>query len=110
MEKRVIMRIEVEPRAKRGLDDYCDQIGMTKVAAVSRLIEWFCDQPEGVQGMIQGLIPTIIKMDVAEIVLKQLAATKFGGNGSEGNGHRARGGSNGNGRDGVKTGSKSRFA
>lgn len=90
MNKRVVMRLELEPRSKKGLDKFCDRTGMTKVAALSRLIDWFCDQPDNVQTMIQGLIPTFIATDVAEIILKRLLATKEGQTESKPpNGHRA---------------------
>jgi hypothetical protein len=76
MAKRVIMRIELEPKSKKGLDEYCDRTGVTKVAAVSRLIDWFCTQPDGIQSVIQGLFPSHIEADVAEIVLKRLVKAK----------------------------------
>jgi hypothetical protein len=110
MEKRVIMRIEVDPRAKLELDDYCDHIGMTKVAAVSRLIEWFCNQPESVQGMVQGLFPSIIKMDVAEIMLKRLLETKHNGKAFKANGRRINGRLKSPGLNGAKSRSQMRVA
>jgi hypothetical protein len=76
MNKRVIMRLELELSSKKGLDDFCDRTGMTKVAALSRLIDWFCNQPDNVQAIIQGLIPTFIIADVAEIILKRLIDSK----------------------------------
>jgi hypothetical protein len=76
MNNRVIVRLELEPGSKKGLDDFCDRTGMTKVAALSRLIDWFCSQPDNVQAIIQGLIPTFITADVAEIILKRLIASK----------------------------------
>jgi hypothetical protein len=78
MHKRVIMRLELEPCSKKSLDQFCDRTGMTKVAALSRLIDWFCVQTDNVQALIQGLIPAFISADVAEIVLERLVATKNG--------------------------------
>jgi len=73
MNRRVIMRIELEPESKDRLDDFCRRTGMTKVAASSRIINWFSRQPDTVQAMIQGLFPSSIEPDVARIILKQLA-------------------------------------
>ncbi|HEY1921770.1 MAG TPA: hypothetical protein VGG44_03310 [Tepidisphaeraceae bacterium] len=90
MNKRVVVRLELEPRSKKGLDEFCDRTGMTKVAALSRLIDWFCDQPDNVQVIIQGLIPSFIAPDVAELVLKRLSAkTKSPVDPKPTNGHHA---------------------
>ena len=70
MNPRIIMRIEVEPRSKEGLDEFCERTGMTKVAAASRLIDWFATQPDTVQAIIQGLFPPSIEPDVARIILR----------------------------------------
>jgi hypothetical protein len=47
---------------------------MTKIAAVSRLIDWFCKQSDTVQALIQGLIPISLESDAATLALKKLAA------------------------------------
>ena len=87
MDKRVILRVELEPGSKENLDSFCDRTGMTKVAAGSRLIDWFCKQPESVQAIIQGLFPPPIEGDIAELILKQLAGRQNGANGfTNGNG------------------------
>ena len=44
------MRIELFPQAKTGLTGMCDRLGMTQVAATSRIIEWFTSQSDVVQG------------------------------------------------------------
>jgi hypothetical protein len=76
MNTRIIMRIEVEPESKIRLDEFCDRTGMTKVAAVSRLIDWFAKQPDTVQAIVQGLFPSLIEVDVASLILKRLASKK----------------------------------
>jgi hypothetical protein len=67
------MRLEMEPESKARLDEFCHRSGMTKVAATSRLIDWFSRQPDTVQAMIQGLFPSPIEAEVATIVLKRMA-------------------------------------
>ncbi|MGA2581761.1 MAG: hypothetical protein ABSG31_00675 [Tepidisphaeraceae bacterium] len=73
---RVIMRIELFPHAKQGLQDLCDHLGMTQVAAVSRVIEWFTDQTDVVQAGVLGLYPKDIRAEVAEMILKKMASEK----------------------------------
>jgi len=76
MGKRIIMRIELRSESKDRLDEFCTRTGMTKVAAVSRLIDWFCRQSDTLQAMIQGLFPQSIESQVAVMTLKAIAANK----------------------------------
>lgn len=73
-QRRVIMRIELQPEAKRGLADLCDRLGMTQIAATSRIIEWFTGQSDVVQAAVLGLYPQDIRAEVAEIILKHMAS------------------------------------
>jgi hypothetical protein len=73
MSKRIIMRVEVQGESKGRLDEFCARTGMTKIAAVSRLIDWFCRQSETLQAMIQGLYPTVVESDIATMILKNAA-------------------------------------
>ena len=73
MSKRVIMRIELTPGAKKAVSELSKKRGMTQVAVSSRLVEWFARQPESVQAAILGQYPAEIEADVAKIVLQQLA-------------------------------------
>lgn len=70
------MRIELLPEAKNGLTGLCDRLGMTQIAATSRIIEWFASQPEVIQAVILGLYPRDIRPDIAELILKKMAAEK----------------------------------
>jgi hypothetical protein len=74
-QRRVIMRIELFPEAKKGLADLCDRLGMTQIAATSRIVEWFTTQPDVVQAAVLGLYPHDIRAEVAEIILKRMATT-----------------------------------
>jgi hypothetical protein len=74
MNTRIIMRVEIDPNSKTRLDEFCNRTGMTKVAAASRLIDWFGQQPDTVQAIIQGLFPPPIEADAAKIILKHLVA------------------------------------
>ncbi len=90
MNKRVIMRIEIAPSSKTRLDQFCDDKGMTKLAAVSHLIDWFCDQDENIQAIVQRLIPSAIEADVAKVILQRMAGENGAAQKPNGNGHRAR--------------------
>jgi hypothetical protein len=70
--RRVIMRIELYPDAKDRLTDLCDRLGMTQVAATSRLVEWFAVQPDTLQAAILGLYPQDIAAEVASVILKRM--------------------------------------
>jgi len=74
--RRVIMRIELFPQAKDHLTELCSRLGMTQVAATSRLVEWFCEQPDVVQAAVLGLYPEDIRAEVATMILKRMAADK----------------------------------
>jgi hypothetical protein len=74
--RRVIMRIELYPDAKQGLTDLCDRLGMTQVAATSRVVEWFTTQSEVVQAAILGLYPKDIRAELAEMILRKMAMDK----------------------------------
>jgi hypothetical protein len=67
------MRVELLIDAKSGLDGVCDRLGMTRVAALSRVLEWFAGQDEMVQGAILNLYPATIRAQVAELILKKRA-------------------------------------
>jgi hypothetical protein len=73
MTRRIVLRVELLPGSKANLDAFCDRTGMTKVAAVSRLIDWFCHQNDMIQALVQGLVPKAIEADVAGLMLRKLS-------------------------------------
>jgi hypothetical protein len=74
--RRVIMRIELYPEAKDHLTELCARLGMTQVAATSRVIEWFCEQQDVVQAAVLGLYPEDIRAEIAGMILKRMAGDK----------------------------------
>ena len=70
------MRIEITPRAKDALTGFCGRVGMTQVAAMSRMVDWFSEQDEVVQAAIMGLYPTDIRADIARLILEKMADSK----------------------------------
>ncbi len=72
MPRRVIMRIELTPSAKDLLTDLCHRNGMTQVAVMSRITEWFASQEQLIQAAVLGQYPTSIESDVAKLILKKM--------------------------------------
>ena len=56
MPKRFIMRIELTGPAKNKLATLSDKHGMTQVAMMSRLVEWYAGQNELIQGRLSWAI------------------------------------------------------
>lgn len=73
MAARIILRIELSPSAKKKLNITSDQLGMTQVAMLSRLVEWFSHQDRAVKAGIMQCYPGEIESEVAKIILQQMA-------------------------------------
>jgi hypothetical protein len=71
---RVIMRIEITPEARNGLDSLVDRRGMIKVAVMSRLVEWFSRQPSEVQQSILSRFESEAERDFAKQLLSNKSA------------------------------------
>ena len=76
MNSRVIMRIDVLPKARKGLENVCESLGMTHVAVNSRVIEWLSKQPDMVQASVLGLLPAGTKCDVARLTFEDMASQR----------------------------------
>jgi hypothetical protein len=70
------MRIELTGPAKQKLSNLSDRHGMTQVAMMSRVVEWFATQSEMIQSAVLGRFPEEIEADVAKLVLKRMAGEK----------------------------------
>jgi hypothetical protein len=70
------MRIELTGQAKTKLSNLSDRHGMTQVAMMSRVVEWFATQSEMIQSAVLGRFPEEIEADVAKLVLKRMAEDK----------------------------------
>ena len=73
MAERIILRIELTPNAKEHLNRTSDTLAMTQVAMLSRMVEWFSQQPELIQRIIVGHVPGQIEQQVARVMLRRLA-------------------------------------
>ena len=70
------MRIELTGPAKNKLATLSDRHGMTQVAMMSRLVEWYAGQSELIQGAVMGHYPAEIAGDVAKLILKRMGGEK----------------------------------
>jgi hypothetical protein len=75
--KRVILRAELSPQAKTGLERVCDQRGMTQVSVMSRLVLWFAQQETSIQRSI--LSGENSNNDPADALMKDLLRRLGGG-------------------------------
>ena len=79
MAKRFITRIELTPATRSKLTDVSHSNGMTQVAVLSRIVNWFADQPDVIQAGVLGRYPAELQPDIAWLILdrmKKTAATK----------------------------------
>lgn len=82
-ELRQNVNIELAEGSKQRLEQLRQWNGMTQKELVSRVIHWFCDQDRVLQQVILGQIPAEIAPEVAEVILKRMAAGEpVGGEGA----------------------------
>jgi hypothetical protein len=74
MAKRFITRIELTVPTRTKLTDVSHSNGMTQVAVLSRIVNWFAAQPETIQAAILGRYPVEIEPDVAKLLLERMAS------------------------------------
>lgn len=72
MPKITVTRIELTGPAKSSLVKLSDRMGMTQVAMMSRLVEFFAAQDEMMQSIIAGRFPESIERDVARLILTKI--------------------------------------
>jgi hypothetical protein len=72
MAQNTVMTLELVPQAKEQLESIADRRGMTQYALLSRMVEWFALQPEGVQmAVLARLVPTPSE-EIAQWLLQPL--------------------------------------
>lgn len=74
--KRVILRAELTPQAKTGLETVCDKRGMTQLSVVSRLVLWFSRQDDAVQKAVLGETDDDAAALLKQDLLRRLGAGK----------------------------------
>lgn len=74
MSARKIMRIELRNESKQHLMQVTARHGMTQVAALSRVVEWFAGQQPSLQAAILGQYPEALSKEIAALILQNLAS------------------------------------
>lgn len=70
---RHILRIELTASAKEKLSTLSKSRGMTQVAVLSRLVEWFASAPESIQGGILGHYPESLKGEILRLIVEEMS-------------------------------------
>lgn len=71
-QSRIVLRVEVRPSCKPELERLNEMLGMKQVAIMSRLVEWFVEQPELIQAAILGRYPKEIEAELAAMLLRRM--------------------------------------
>ena len=74
--KRSIIRVQLDTSAKDRLDAICKRRGMTQVAMVSRLVNWFSLQDDYIQTAVLQTLSEGSMAAVAKTLLKRLGSDK----------------------------------
>jgi hypothetical protein len=74
--KRSIMRIQLDITAKDRLEVICKRRGMTQIAVMSRLVNWFSLQDDYIQTAVLQTLSDASMATLAKSLLKQLSSDK----------------------------------
>jgi hypothetical protein len=74
--KRSIMRIQLDTAAKDRLDVICKRRGMTQIAVMSRLVNWFSTQDDYIQTAVLHTLSEGSMATLAKSLLKKLSSEK----------------------------------
>jgi hypothetical protein len=77
--KRSIMRVQLDTAAKDRLDTICNRRGMTQIAMMSRLVNWFSVQDDFIQTAVLHTLSDASMAKLAKTLLKQLSSEKHSG-------------------------------
>lgn len=66
------MRIQLRIPAKQKLDALCEQRGMTQIAVMSRLVDWFVEQDDLIQGSVLRHINVADDSEIAQILIDRM--------------------------------------
>jgi hypothetical protein len=73
------MRIQLDSAAKERLEVICKRRGMTQIAVMSRLTDWFSKQDDIIQTDVLQQLSEGALANVAKQMLKRLAAQERAG-------------------------------
>ncbi len=70
--KTTISRVELAGGCDKILKKLADQLGMTQLTLLSRLLQWFINEPATIQAIVLGAYAPEISAEVAELLLKKM--------------------------------------
>lgn len=73
-EKRYSMNINARPQTQEIIISESERTGMDRTELVTRILDWFARQDEGLRAMILGILPESLHVDVARAILEKMAA------------------------------------
>lgn len=71
--KRVILNVDVPPSLTQKLRELSGETGISQREMVARILDWFFDETDVVQGTILRNIPKSLRVDVGRMALEKLA-------------------------------------
>jgi hypothetical protein len=71
--KRAIMRIQLETGAKTALERVSSRRGMTQIAMMTRLVQWFVRQDEVIQTAVMNSLSDEAIASLSRTLLKRYA-------------------------------------
>ncbi len=74
VDKRSIMRIQLDAAAKEELDKICSNRGMTQIAVMSRLVGWFIRQDNVIQTAVMATLSDQAMAQLANQLLKRMSS------------------------------------
>ncbi|MCC7204259.1 MAG: hypothetical protein IT441_04215 [Phycisphaeraceae bacterium] len=76
---RVTVRVQLESSCKKMLDELCDRRGMTQIAVMTRLVNWFVEQNELIQAAVLGQLSAQAQQELARRLLQQMVGGRSRG-------------------------------
>jgi predicted transcriptional regulator len=70
--KRSIMRLQLDTQAKIKLDKLCEKRGMTQIAVMTRVVNWFVNQDETIQALVLGALSEAALGPLAKMLLQKI--------------------------------------
>lgn len=66
------MRVDLTGPAKKKIEVLGDEMGMTQVVMMSKLVEWFAKQSGPVRNAIVGDVSKVDRHEVTQMILKKM--------------------------------------
>jgi len=67
------LHVRLKPSVKNGFEGLCARQKITQVEAINQMVLWILSQSDVVQATVFDQLPPSIRVDVAKIVLEQMA-------------------------------------